>query len=76
VKSQYFSSFEIIRKRLLLLPMNLLLVSFILLFFFKGKGDWKKKNKYFWQNFRKNQKGIMRQTSKGTVRQPADSRSF
>ncbi|XP_032953370.1 SAM and SH3 domain-containing protein 1 isoform X4 [Rhinolophus ferrumequinum] len=30
-----------------------------------GKGDWKKKNKYFWQNFRKNQKGIMRQTSKG-----------
>uniref|UniRef100_A0A8C8S4K8 SAM and SH3 domain containing 1 n=1 Tax=Pelusios castaneus TaxID=367368 RepID=A0A8C8S4K8_9SAUR len=27
--------------------------------------DWKKKNKYFWQNFRKNQKGIMRQTSKG-----------
>uniref|UniRef100_A0A2K5YQX6 SAM and SH3 domain-containing protein 1 n=1 Tax=Mandrillus leucophaeus TaxID=9568 RepID=A0A2K5YQX6_MANLE len=24
-----------------------------------------KKNKYFWQNFRKNQKGIMRQTSKG-----------
>uniref|UniRef100_A0A8C9DBE4 SAM and SH3 domain-containing protein 1 n=1 Tax=Panthera leo TaxID=9689 RepID=A0A8C9DBE4_PANLE len=34
-------------------------------FVFKGKGDWKKKNKYFWQNFRKNQKGIMRQTSKG-----------
>ncbi|XP_028912484.1 SAM and SH3 domain-containing protein 1 isoform X4 [Ornithorhynchus anatinus] len=30
-----------------------------------GKGDWKKKNKFFWQNFRKNQKGIMRQTSKG-----------
>ncbi|XP_051711236.2 SAM and SH3 domain-containing protein 1 isoform X4 [Oryctolagus cuniculus] len=30
-----------------------------------GKGDWKKKNKYFWQNFRKNQKGVMRQTSKG-----------
>ncbi|XP_053447058.1 SAM and SH3 domain-containing protein 1 isoform X2 [Nycticebus coucang] len=30
-----------------------------------GKGDWKKKNKYFWQNLRKNQKGIMRQTSKG-----------
>ncbi|XP_075059346.1 SAM and SH3 domain-containing protein 1 isoform X6 [Mixophyes fleayi] len=30
-----------------------------------GKVDWKKKNKYFWQNFRKNQKGIMRQTSKG-----------
>ncbi|KAM5229399.1 SAM and SH3 domain-containing protein 1 isoform 1-T1 [Ctenodactylus gundi] len=30
-----------------------------------GKGDWKKKNKYFWQNFRKNQKGIMRHTSKG-----------
>ncbi|XP_058522445.1 SAM and SH3 domain-containing protein 1 isoform X2 [Ochotona princeps] len=30
-----------------------------------GRGDWKKKNKYFWQNFRKNQKGIMRQTSKG-----------
>ncbi|KAM9666027.1 SAM and SH3 domain-containing protein 1 [Trichechus inunguis] len=30
-----------------------------------GKGDWKKRNKYFWQNFRKNQKGIMRQTSKG-----------
>uniref|UniRef100_A0A8I6A020 SAM and SH3 domain-containing protein 1 n=1 Tax=Rattus norvegicus TaxID=10116 RepID=A0A8I6A020_RAT len=30
-----------------------------------GKADWKKKNKYFWQNFRKNQKGIMRQTSKG-----------
>uniref|UniRef100_A0A674IAH4 SAM and SH3 domain-containing protein 1 n=1 Tax=Terrapene triunguis TaxID=2587831 RepID=A0A674IAH4_9SAUR len=29
------------------------------------KADWKKKNKYFWQNFRKNQKGIMRQTSKG-----------
>ena len=45
-------------------------------FFFKGKGDWKKKNKYFWQNFRKNQKGIMRQTSKGTVTQLADSRSF
>jgi hypothetical protein len=37
VKSQYFSSFEIIRKRLLLLPMNLLLVSFILLFFLKEK---------------------------------------
>ncbi|XP_068794892.1 SAM and SH3 domain-containing protein 1 isoform X6 [Struthio camelus] len=30
-----------------------------------GKADWKKKNKYFWQNFRKNQKGLMRQTSKG-----------
>ncbi|XP_030053897.1 SAM and SH3 domain-containing protein 1 isoform X2 [Microcaecilia unicolor] len=30
-----------------------------------GKADWKKKNKYFWQNFRKNQRGIMRQTSKG-----------
>ncbi|KAM7135829.1 SAM and SH3 domain-containing protein 1 isoform 4-T4 [Molossus nigricans] len=30
-----------------------------------GKGDWKKKNKYFWQNFRKHQKGVMRQTSKG-----------
>lgn len=44
--------------------------------FFKGKGDWKKKNKYFWQNFRKNQKGIMRQTSKGTVTQLVDSRSF
>lgn len=44
-------------------------------FFFKGKGDWKKKNKYFWQNFRKNQKGIMRQTSKGTAKQPVDSRS-
>ncbi|PKK33221.1 SAM and SH3 domain containing 1, transcript variant X3 [Columba livia] len=27
--------------------------------------DWKKKNKFFWQNFRKNQKGLMRQTSKG-----------
>nr|XP_006010285.1 PREDICTED: SAM and SH3 domain-containing protein 1 [Latimeria chalumnae] len=30
-----------------------------------GKGEWKKKNKSFWQNFRKAQKGIMRQTSKG-----------
>ncbi|XP_042306621.1 SAM and SH3 domain-containing protein 1-like isoform X3 [Sceloporus undulatus] len=30
-----------------------------------GKADWKKKNKYFWQNFRKNQKGLMRQSSKG-----------
>ncbi|KAG8583010.1 hypothetical protein GDO81_008253 [Engystomops pustulosus] len=30
-----------------------------------GKVDWKKKNKYFWQHFRKSQKGIMRQTSKG-----------
>ncbi|XP_029449906.1 SAM and SH3 domain-containing protein 1 isoform X2 [Rhinatrema bivittatum] len=30
-----------------------------------GKADWKKKNKYFWQNFRKNQRGLMRQTSKG-----------
>ncbi|KAG8444450.1 hypothetical protein GDO86_009578 [Hymenochirus boettgeri] len=30
-----------------------------------GKIDWKKKNKHFWQNFRKSQKGIMRQTSKG-----------
>ncbi|XP_069462767.1 SAM and SH3 domain-containing protein 1 isoform X2 [Ambystoma mexicanum] len=30
-----------------------------------GKAEWKKKNKYFWQNFRKNQKGIMRQLSKG-----------
>ncbi|XP_075780504.1 SAM and SH3 domain-containing protein 1 isoform X4 [Pelodiscus sinensis] len=30
-----------------------------------GRADWKKKNKYFWQNFRKNQKGIMRQASKG-----------
>ncbi|XP_044147665.1 SAM and SH3 domain-containing protein 1 isoform X5 [Bufo gargarizans] len=30
-----------------------------------GKVDWKKKNKYFWQNFWKSQKGIMRQTSKG-----------
>ncbi|NXU54285.1 SASH1 protein, partial [Turnix velox] len=29
------------------------------------KADWKKKNKFFWQNFRKNQKGLMRQTSKG-----------
>ncbi|XP_025939624.1 SAM and SH3 domain-containing protein 1 isoform X2 [Apteryx rowi] len=31
----------------------------------EGSVDWKKKNKYFWQNFRKNQKGLMRQTSKG-----------
>ncbi|KAM4771422.1 SAM and SH3 domain-containing protein 1-like isoform 2-T2 [Rhinophrynus dorsalis] len=30
-----------------------------------GKIDWKKKNKYFWQHFRKSQKGIMRQSSKG-----------
>ncbi|XP_055569561.1 SAM and SH3 domain-containing protein 1 isoform X2 [Falco cherrug] len=30
-----------------------------------GKADWKKKNKFFWQNFRKNQKSLMRQTSKG-----------
>ncbi|KAK2525742.1 SAM and SH3 domain-containing protein 1 isoform X9 [Columba livia] len=30
-----------------------------------GKADWKKKNKFFWQNFRKNQKGLMRQASKG-----------
>ncbi|KAJ7342032.1 hypothetical protein JRQ81_008426 [Phrynocephalus forsythii] len=30
-----------------------------------GKADWKKKNKYFWQNFRKGQKGLMRQSSKG-----------
>ncbi|XP_063299398.1 SAM and SH3 domain-containing protein 1 isoform X5 [Pelobates fuscus] len=29
-----------------------------------GKIDWKKKNKYFWQNFRKSQKG-MRQTARG-----------
>ncbi|XP_056198966.1 SAM and SH3 domain-containing protein 1-like isoform X1 [Falco biarmicus] len=29
-----------------------------------GKADWKKKNKFFWQNFRKNQKSLMRQTSK------------
>ncbi|XP_059033282.1 SAM and SH3 domain-containing protein 1 isoform X5 [Mustela lutreola] len=36
-----------------------------------GKGDWKKKNKYFWQNFRKNQKGIMRQTSKEGHRGPS-----
>ncbi|KAJ8270606.1 hypothetical protein GJAV_G00117070 [Gymnothorax javanicus] len=30
-----------------------------------GKWDSKKKNKSFWQNFRKSQKGVMRQTSKG-----------
>ncbi|NXN99798.1 SASH1 protein, partial [Rhinopomastus cyanomelas] len=30
-----------------------------------GKADWKRKNKFFWQNFRKNQKGLMRQMSKG-----------
>ncbi|XP_061480054.1 SAM and SH3 domain-containing protein 1 isoform X4 [Rhineura floridana] len=30
-----------------------------------GKADWKKKNRYFWQNFRRNQKGLMRQSSKG-----------
>ncbi|XP_066557125.1 SAM and SH3 domain-containing protein 1 isoform X3 [Amia ocellicauda] len=30
-----------------------------------GKGDCKKKNKSFWQNFRKSQKGVMRQSSKG-----------
>ncbi|XP_043924843.1 SAM and SH3 domain-containing protein 1 isoform X4 [Protopterus annectens] len=30
-----------------------------------GKGEWKKKNKSFWQNIRKAQKGIMRQSSKG-----------
>ncbi|XP_053568085.1 LOW QUALITY PROTEIN: SAM and SH3 domain-containing protein 1 [Bombina bombina] len=30
-----------------------------------GKVDWKKKNKFFWQNFRKSQKGMMRQSSKG-----------
>ncbi|XP_039603491.1 SAM and SH3 domain-containing protein 1a isoform X8 [Polypterus senegalus] len=30
-----------------------------------GKSDCKKKNKSFWQNFRKSQKGIMRQSSKG-----------
>ncbi|KPP75296.1 SAM and SH3 domain-containing protein 1-like [Scleropages formosus] len=30
-----------------------------------GKWDGKKKNKSFWQNFRKSQKGIARQTSKG-----------
>uniref|UniRef100_A0A8C9PH75 SAM and SH3 domain-containing protein 1 n=1 Tax=Spermophilus dauricus TaxID=99837 RepID=A0A8C9PH75_SPEDA len=53
------------KKRLLLLSMNLLLCLFFHFCCFKGKGDWKKKNKYFWQNFRKNQKGIMRQTSKG-----------
>ncbi|XP_056198969.1 SAM and SH3 domain-containing protein 1-like isoform X4 [Falco biarmicus] len=31
----------------------------------EGSVDWKKKNKFFWQNFRKNQKSLMRQTSKG-----------
>ncbi|XP_061847661.1 SAM and SH3 domain-containing protein 1 isoform X2 [Colius striatus] len=31
----------------------------------EGSVDWKKKNKFFWQNFRRNQKGLMRQTSKG-----------
>ncbi|XP_060770058.1 SAM and SH3 domain-containing protein 1a isoform X2 [Neoarius graeffei] len=30
-----------------------------------GKWDNKKKNKSFWQNFRKSQKGLMRQSSKG-----------
>lgn len=30
-----------------------------------GKWDNKKKNKSFWQNFRKSQKGVTRQTSKG-----------
>ncbi|XP_071380580.1 SAM and SH3 domain-containing protein 1 isoform X2 [Centroberyx affinis] len=30
-----------------------------------GKWDGKRKNKSFWQNFRKSQKGVMRQTSKG-----------
>nr|XP_015203652.1 PREDICTED: SAM and SH3 domain-containing protein 1 isoform X8 [Lepisosteus oculatus] len=30
-----------------------------------GKGDCKKKNKSFWQNFRKSQKGVTRQSSKG-----------
>ena len=75
VKSKYSDKLWIVRKRLLWLLMNLLLVPFFFSFF-KGKGDWKKKNKYFWQNFRKNQKGIMRQTSKGTVTQLADSRSF
>ncbi|XP_026773934.2 SAM and SH3 domain-containing protein 1a isoform X2 [Pangasianodon hypophthalmus] len=30
-----------------------------------GKWDSKKKNKSFWQNFRKSQKGLMRQSSKG-----------
>ncbi|XP_064196539.1 SAM and SH3 domain-containing protein 1a isoform X7 [Anguilla rostrata] len=30
-----------------------------------GKWDSKKKNKSFWQNFRKSQKGVVRQTSKG-----------
>ncbi|XP_056198968.1 SAM and SH3 domain-containing protein 1-like isoform X3 [Falco biarmicus] len=30
----------------------------------EGSVDWKKKNKFFWQNFRKNQKSLMRQTSK------------
>lgn len=30
-----------------------------------GKWDNKKKNKSFWQNFRKSQKGVTRQASKG-----------
>ncbi|KAM4624711.1 SAM and SH3 domain-containing protein 1-like [Polymixia lowei] len=30
-----------------------------------GKWDGKRKNKSFWQNFRKSQKGVVRQTSKG-----------
>uniref|UniRef100_A0A8B9JKY2 SAM and SH3 domain containing 1a n=1 Tax=Astyanax mexicanus TaxID=7994 RepID=A0A8B9JKY2_ASTMX len=34
-------------------------------FSFTGKWDNKKKNKSFWQNFRKSQKGLTRQTSKG-----------
>lgn len=45
----------------ILLPLH----SFPLPNFLLGKADWKKKNKFFWQNFRKNQKGLMRQTSKG-----------
>lgn len=50
--------------------------AFFSFFFLKEREIGKKKNKYFWQNFPKNQKGIMRQTSKGTVTQLADSRSF
>lgn len=39
---------------------------YIIVFLIVGQWDGKRKNKSFWPNFRKSQKGGMRQMSKGT----------
>lgn len=42
-------------------------VNVFIFFCTAGRWDTKKKNKPFWQNFRKSQKGVVHQTTKGST---------